>query len=166
VTKSPELLLSEAAQLLMVAAAARAHPCETGGILIGVYVGECPWVTSALEIETNERGRNHYKIPAGTTQAAVLTARLRDPRLGYLGDWHSHPSDVGPSPTDLATLAFISARHPRGPNPTQVVVRKSGRGYALDARRFSNLTPRSCTIKLTGGLPGTGPTTDPMETGG
>lgn len=137
----------------MTTAAARAHPYETGGILIGVHLGEHPWVTVIVEIPTNERDRSHYRIPAGTTQAAVLRARAADSRLGYLGDWHSHPHDVGPSLTDLASLARISLKYPRLPNPTQIVVRRTDHEYTFDARRIVLLTPRICTIGLTGSLP-------------
>jgi proteasome lid subunit RPN8/RPN11 len=150
---SPVLLIAETAQASMTAAAAQAHPNETGGVLIGVYDDGQPWVTTAIEIATSEKGRHHYKIPAGATQPSVLAARRTDHRLGYLGDWHSHPSDVGPSPTDLAVLGMFSVRHPRTPNPTLVVVRNTVDGYALDARRIVAVVPRACRLRLTGNLP-------------
>lgn len=147
------LLISESTQDFLNAAAAQAHPSETGGILVGVYLGNQPWITAAVEIATNERGRNHYRIPAGATHPAVHRAREADDRLGYLGDWHSHPHDVGPSPTDLASLAFISMTHPRSPNPYIVVVRRTSKGYVLDGRRMVGITPRACRFRLTGNLP-------------
>jgi proteasome lid subunit RPN8/RPN11 len=153
VNTSAQLRITETAQATMIAAAARAHPDETGGILIGVYLDVHPWITTVVEIPTTDRGRSHYRIPAGATHAAVLHARAMDHRLGYLGDWHSHPRDVGPSPTDLASLALISMKKPRLPNPTQIVVRRTDHGYTLDARRIVTLTPRVCTIGLTGSLP-------------
>lgn len=155
-----ELLIAETALSTMTIAAARTHPCETGGILVGVYLDGHPWVTRAIEIQTSDRGRSHYRIPAGATQTAVLDARAFDRRLGYLGDWHTHPQDVGPSRTDMATLGVISMKHPRQPNPTQIVVRRTNHGYVLDARRIVALTPRVCTIRLTGGLPTAAPQID------
>lgn len=149
----PILLLSEHARHEMTCAAHGSHPIETGGVLVGVHVNGQPWVTAAVEIPSPERGRRHYKIPAGTTQPAVLAAREADHRLGYLGDWHSHPNDSGPSPTDLATLALISIKHPREPNPTMIVVRRSAMGYKLDARRILAAGHRTCEISLTGDLP-------------
>jgi proteasome lid subunit RPN8/RPN11 len=137
----------------MTAAATHAHPNETGGILIGVYLDGHPWVTAAIEIESKDRGRHHYKIPFGKTQPAVHATRQNDPRLGYLGDWHSHPRDVGPSTTDLATLGLISLKHPRSHNPTLIVVRHTTDGYTLDARRITTVAPRPCTIRLTGNVP-------------
>lgn len=149
----PLLVLSESAQAAMFTAATTAFPNETGGILVGVHVDGHPWVTRAIEIATADRGRHHYKIPAGATQPAVRAARTADPRLGYLGDWHSHPADVGPSPTDLATLALFSVRHPRSPNPTLVIVRNAGDGHVIDPRRIVAITPRACEVRLTGDLP-------------
>ncbi|MGE2836009.1 Mov34/MPN/PAD-1 family protein, partial [Mycobacterium sp. SMC-4] len=94
------LLLAESARATLTAAAAHAHPCETGGILIGVLADGHPWVTAAIEIATTDRGRARYRIPGGATHAAVQRSRATDDRLGYLGDWHTHPADAGPSPTD------------------------------------------------------------------
>lgn len=150
---SSQLRITETALGEMTAAAARAHPFETGGILIGVYSDDNPWIIIAAEIATTDRGRTHYRIPFGTTHAAVLRARTMDHRLGYLGDWHSHPRDVGPSPTDIASLALISMKRPRLPNPTLIVVRRTNHGYRLDARRIVTFAPRICTISLTGALP-------------
>ncbi|MEU0094799.1 Mov34/MPN/PAD-1 family protein [Kribbella sp. NPDC006257] len=153
------LLLSESAQASMIAAAVKADPNETGGILIGVHTnGGHPWVTRAIEIATNDRGHHHYKIPSGATQPSVYAARRTDSRLGYLGDWHSHPADIGPSPTDLATLAVYSIKHPLTPNPTLIVVRNTPDGRVLDARRIVTVTPRSCDLHLTGDLPEEPPT--------
>jgi len=150
----PILLLSESAQASMIAAAANAHPNETGGILIGVHTDDgAPWVTRAIEIATDDRSHHHYKIPSGATQPTVHAARRTDPRLGYLGDWHSHPADIGPSPTDHATLAVYSIRHPRTPNPTLVVVRNTPDGRTLDAHRIVTVTPRPCELHITGDLP-------------
>jgi hypothetical protein len=117
-------------------------------------------VITAIEIPTADRGLSHYRIPGGTDHPAVLKARTADHRLGYLGDWHSHPHDVGHSPTDLASLALISITTPRQPNPTQIVVRRTDHGYTLDARRIVTLIPRACTVTLTGGLPGQTPRND------
>lgn len=146
-------MIAEQAHRVMTCAAHQSHPLETGGILIGVHVDGQPWITQAIEIPTPDRGRRHYRIPAGATHAAVLGAREADFRLGYLGDWHSHPSDLGPSPTDLATLALMSIKHPRDANPTMIVVRRAPHGYELDARRIQTVSPRACDIALTGDLP-------------
>lgn len=150
---APVLIMSESAQAAMFAAATKAHPNETGGILVGVHLDKQPWVTHAIEVATPDSGRHHFKIPGGATQPAVLNARRIDHRLGYLGDWHTHPASVGPSPTDLATLALFSIKHPLTPNPTLVVVRRNGESYVLDARRITARTPRQCDMRSVGDLP-------------
>lgn len=156
--RPPRLWTTETAETTMTEAAARAHPDETGGIMVGVLTNGHPWVIVAVEISTPERGRTHYRIPADATRTAVLRVRERDDRLGYLGDWHSHPRNVGPSSIDLASLARISFTSPRVPNPTQIVVRRTGDGYDLDARRIVTYRPRTCRIELTGPLPPAPPT--------
>ena len=152
-SSGPVLVLSESAQIAMFAAASRSYPTETGGILVGVHLDGEPWVTHAIEITTADSGRHHYKIPADTTQPAVRAARREDSRLGYLGDWHTHPSDTGPSATDLATLVRFSMRHPRTPNPTLIVIRNTSEGHILDTRRIVTITPRPCKVRLAGDLP-------------
>lgn len=149
---TPGLLISEDAVWHMTTAAAASHPVETGGVLIGVFVDGEPWVTHAVEIPSSDRGRNHYRIPGGATHPAVKAARKADGRLGYLGDWHSHPADSGPSTTDLASLAFISYRRPRRPNPTTIVVRRRDDDYVLDAHRVVGVHTRTCEIRLAGNL--------------
>lgn len=151
-SQRPLLVVSEAAQASMTASAALAHPNETGGILIGVRLDGHPWVTTAVEIASVDIGRRRYRLPAGTTQPAVHAAREADPRVGYLGDWHSHPEDVGPSRTDLVTLGLISINHSEDPNPTLIVVRNASDGYVLDARRIVAFTARACELRLAGSL--------------
>jgi proteasome lid subunit RPN8/RPN11 len=142
-------------------AASRSHPIETGGVLIGVHLQGHPWIVTAIEIATDDRGASHFKIPAGATQKAVKGARAADPRLGYVGDWHSHPRDVGPSTTDLTTLGLISIKHPQEPNPALVILRRREVGYRLDARRVTALRARRCDIHLVGDLPTTTRTSAP-----
>ncbi len=160
-TDRPVLYIAETAHHTMSVAAKKSHPNETGGILVGVHLNGQPWVTAVIEIASTDRGHTHYKLPAGSTQPAVRRARQTDTRLGYLGDWHTHPDNVGPSPTDLTTLGLISLRHPRTPNPTLIVVRKAISNYELDARRVGTVTPRTCEIQYTGDLPISAPTFDP-----
>jgi proteasome lid subunit RPN8/RPN11 len=148
---APLLWVTESAVRQLSDAAKASHPDETGGILLGVYAGGVPWVTRTVEIPTKERGPRRFLIPAGRTTSLVKQAREDDPRLGYLGDWHSHPADVGPSKTDLMSLGLVSVRHPRQPNPTLVVVRRRGEGrYGLDTRRIVTVRPRICVVTETG----------------
>ena len=101
------VLITEAAQQAAIEAAKAAHPQETGGILIGVLANSNPWITHAIELPSTQGGPTHYTVPRGTTQA-VTTARKQDPRVGYLGEWHTHPIDTGPSSTDRATMRHLA----------------------------------------------------------
>jgi integrative and conjugative element protein (TIGR02256 family) len=149
----PVLLIAESAIALLQEIAARSHPLETGGVMVGVYADGNPWVTGVVEIASKDRGRHHYRIPGGTTQPAVLKARNSDCRVGYLGDWHSHPSDAPPSSLDLASLRFVSYVQPRRPNPTMLVLRhKDNSTYTIDARRIAALQVRKCHVRVTGEL--------------
>jgi integrative and conjugative element protein (TIGR02256 family) len=130
------IMLAESASATLARLARRAHPNETGGILLGVRNAGRPWITQAVEIPSTDRGRNHYRLPAGTTRAAVDRARDADPRLGYLGEWHSHPSDVAPSPTDRATMRRLAVRHPRTAL-VLIVVRRRDNGPWLDVREMA-----------------------------
>ena len=147
------LLIAETAMADLAAAAQRSHPLEAGGILVGVTVGDRPWVTGIIEIDSPDRGTRHYRLPSGSTQSAVRSARRGDYRLGYLGDWHSHPGDAGASGIDLATLAVMSARRRKFPMPTLLVVRRTSVGTILEATRFVRALPRPCVVLATGDLP-------------
>src|SRR5438046_7342933 len=94
------VLVAESAEAFMRTAAARAYPHETGGILLGVWAERRPWVTHAREIGSPDRGPTHYVLPAGKTRALVEQMQHLDARLGYLGDWHTHPAEAAASPVD------------------------------------------------------------------
>src|SRR3989442_1604254 len=75
-------------------AAVHAHPRETGGILLGVWTEGRPWVTHACELRSPDAGPAHYVLPAGATCNLVEQMQRIDSRVGYLGDWHTHPIDA------------------------------------------------------------------------
>ncbi len=148
----PAVLITERAAADLRRFARNADPNETGGILLGVRTAGRPWITLAIEIPTPDRGRSHYRLPAGTTTAAVRSARNEDPRLGYLGEWHSHPADVGPSPTDRATMRRLALRSPRT-GIVLIVIRHSIDGHRLDVREMTLPFLRSRRSVTTGDLP-------------
>jgi proteasome lid subunit RPN8/RPN11 len=102
-TDAPIVYMSEWVLDRLQVNAARSHPLETGGILIGVTADSSPWVTDVREFDSPGRGPAQFILPRGVTQRAVRDARRLDARLGYLGDWHSHPADVPASRTDILT---------------------------------------------------------------
>lgn len=119
----PTLMITEEARRSMLTAAAALHPNETGGILIGLVDDRgAPCITEAVELRPADPSPHRFQIAEGKTTAAVDDARIRDARVGYLGEWHSHPNDQPASPTDRATMAKLAA-HPDTGNPVLLVLR-------------------------------------------
>lgn len=146
------LQITESALSVIRLAAFRSHPLETGGVLVGVWANDVPWITTAIEISSEDRGPRHFRIPAGTTQDLVARAREDDRRVGYLGDWHSHPLDSPPSKTDLATLGVHSVVHPLRANPSLIVARRRDSDYVFDVRRVVGFRHVVCSVVATGPL--------------
>ena len=143
--------ISEDAKELLIRASATSHPTETGGILAGVLVNGRPWVTHAKEIPSKARNHSNYVLPAGETSRGVESLRGSDYRVGYLGDWHSHPANIGASPLDIRTLKQ-SARSGDIRTPLLIVVRREGVGtYVIDAHEW--VRNRSCQLELTNSGP-------------
>jgi proteasome lid subunit RPN8/RPN11 len=154
----------ESAAKSLLDAATTAHPAETGGILVGVLVGTRPWVTHAVEIKSSGSSAIYYELPAGVRHRVVAELRKQDHRLGYLGEWHSHPADVGPSRTDIASLRQIAADPTSGcARPLLIVARRTQDHYRLDA---GQLVQRIRRVRLVtcGPLPRSSAEPDSMPT--
>lgn len=147
--------IAEAAADTVLQAAAAAHPAETGGVLVGVQTaGRRPWVTEAVELRSSKATGTFYEVPAGARRKAVEKLRRRDTRLGYLGEWHVHPADLPPSPTDASTLVRLAADPESGcERPMLLVARRGSDGYRLDARQLHGSTLRALQIIVSGPLP-------------
>jgi integrative and conjugative element protein (TIGR02256 family) len=145
-----EILISDIAQATILAAAQGAHPNEAGGILVGVRGADRPWITHALEIPASTVGASHYVLPAGVTRPLVRCVRRVDKRLGYLGEWHVHPADGGPSETDRRTLRIIARK---SHEPILVIARRASGTYLVDAWIRARLRLVSLKIVRTGALP-------------
>lgn len=144
------LYLAEAAEAVIITAAGLAHPVETGGILLGVKVGREFWATSAVEMNVGARSRTSFWVPGGTTRVLVDAASAEDKRVGYVGEWHSHPAPQGPSMQDAGTmrrLSFITRRR-----VVLLLAMRAGQDYLLEASWWSPLTPRELVVVRTGPL--------------
>jgi hypothetical protein len=146
--------LAEEAAATIARAAAAAHPDETGGVLVGVHThGSRPWVTDAVELRSAKASGTFYEVPAGARRKAVARLRRRDPRLGYLGEWHVHPADLEPSTVDTKTIARLGSDPDAGcDRPLLLVARRTPTAYVLDARQLSHRTLRKLQIIATGPL--------------
>jgi integrative and conjugative element protein (TIGR02256 family) len=148
-----EVLISEMALDALEAAARSAHPLETGGVLLGVTAEGIPWITAVTEIE-GKSTRRTYEMPSGTVQAAVDEARLNDSRLGYLGEWHSHPGASAPSQLDRASIAAV-AYTPEADSPSpllSIAERLSDSQYRIQVWRWTPAGLVELRITRTGGL--------------
>jgi hypothetical protein len=132
------------------ALASAAAPFETGGLIVGVATADTVWITNFLELALTRRHRSRFVIPAGATHPAIDDARIADPRVGYLGDWHSHPADLGPSAVDFSTLqdlAVGSLRHRR----LLGLVRRTDVSWSFELWRLNRLRrPKRAQFELTG----------------
>lgn len=146
------VLVVESEAERLKALAAKRDPFETGGILLGVLSDDVPWVTRVIEVPPLHPHPSRYELPEGATHAIVAEARLGDPRLGYVGDWHTHPGDTGPSSLDLRSLARLArwAFHRSEPPPILVIVRKSAADWLVTASRPGWPRARSAPVVLTG----------------
>jgi len=106
----PTVRLSEQAITLAERHAIEAAPNELGGILVGWWEGrDTAVVQELLLVPDYQAGRSHYERGHSHAQA-ILDAYVRsgdDPRLGYIGEWHSHPAPQPPSSVDRSALAAI-----------------------------------------------------------
>ncbi len=149
-----DLLLTETAHDVIIRASELADPCEAGGLLLGVHEGRRSWVTHALVIPSGRPSPSHYELPAGVTQPLVRCAQQVDPRLGYIGEWHSHPADQGPSHTDGETMSRLEPDR-RKRSPILLLARRGPKGYRLKAYRWYRRMRHSPTLRMTGALPDT-----------
>lgn len=106
--------------------AASAHPTETGGLLLGWWSGPVPVAVAFVEVPDPCAHRNRWSRDEASAATALEQARTRYPaHVGYVGDWHSHPADVGPSPADIRAIRRVSRQYYDA--VALAVVRRGGR---------------------------------------
>jgi proteasome lid subunit RPN8/RPN11 len=150
-TKPKPVWISEQAITVISEAAWGAHPKETGGILLGVYVKDRPWVTHSVHVESAEPRRNFYRLPLGVRPQVVDEMRKIDGRLGYLGEWHSHPANVGPSLKDKISIGHIAWLSKADcPYPLLIVAKRNSTGYELDITEWAGWRLRPVRVVLAG----------------
>ncbi|MDI5975478.1 Mov34/MPN/PAD-1 family protein [Amycolatopsis magusensis] len=108
-------VLEVAPEVLAVIAKAAdaAHPCETGGLLLGWWDGGRIVVRHAIEVPDPEATPTSWVRVENTAQAALDEALDRHPHpwLGYVGDWHSHPAACGASSQDITSIQRASGQY-------------------------------------------------------
>lgn len=103
-----EILIVEDEAAAMRSLAASALPNETGGILLGYMSSGEPLVTRCIHLPPASPRPDSFAIESGATSEAVNAARTDDPSIGYLGEWHSHPTDQPASATDRETMVKLT----------------------------------------------------------
>lgn len=109
--------------IMSAAALARLfHPRETGGILLGYRIGasivveDMVWVPSEPEASQYRRSEESasrvLREYLGAKQAGLV---------GYVGEWHSHPTIHSASVQDVTELAALAALSP-GPTLAMIVL--------------------------------------------
>lgn len=90
--------------------ALKASPHEVGGILVGWWEGNSTAVVvEFLPVTDPAAGLSHYERRHALAQDALdkYLRNREDPRLGYVGEWHSHPAPQLPSRIDRSELNAI-----------------------------------------------------------
>jgi integrative and conjugative element protein (TIGR02256 family) len=109
----PRVRISRQALALANRHAIEAGSKEVGGILVGWWEGAGTAVVHDLLIVPDvDAGWNHYKRKQPVAQETLnaYLVGLGDQRVGYVGEWHSHPAPQQPSGTDRAVLTSIARR--------------------------------------------------------
>lgn len=148
----PKAWLSESAWETIVDSASRSHPLEGGGVLAGVEVDGAAWVTHVVEVDGSVATPVYFELPEGARPRAISAIRKIDSRLGYIGDWHSHPLDAGPSSQDRSSLREIADDRALSLPPLLLIARLRGAEYVPEAITVSSDRITPLEIKLAGSL--------------
>src|SRR5690242_2379953 len=89
----------------MIKESIHSHPLETGGVLIGSFNSNCAVITKATGPGPNaEQTPTEFKRDGEFSQWVLdETVAHSDGTQDYIGEWHSHPKDSGPSGKDFAS---------------------------------------------------------------
>lgn len=103
------------ARQTITAAAGRAEPLETGGLLLGWWDSGRVIVRSAVEVADPAASGASWIRRENLAQQVLdrAIATFGHPWMGYVGDWHSHPAACGASAQDLRSIRSASHAYPQ-----------------------------------------------------
>ena len=130
------LVIGDVLMTKMKEICARAHPLETGGILIGCYnKGHDTALVSRVTEPPADSKSGPTTFRRGTGGLQGLLKALWSGREYYLGEWHYHPgASARPSSTDTRQMQAIAGDDDIGcPEPVLVIL---GRDDAVSAHVF------------------------------
>lgn len=130
--------LAERARRDIESEAASGLPHEIGGLLIGWVGRGVVYVDQALTIPPAATAPAGYVRVRERAADELLTALADEPAdspRGYVGEWHSHPANVGPSGTDIRSMRSIAAE---STTPVVLIVARYSRDgtWRMDSRVF------------------------------
>lgn len=133
------------------------HPNETGGILVGRFQPDGVLVEYIVG-----PGPEAMHTRSGFRRDGVYAQRELDRVYGqlagtvdYVGEWHSHPFPVGPSPRDARSMRWVADNPRYAPeNPVLIIMQRiephvwRAAGFQWRRRRLERLhvvtAPRVC----------------------
>lgn len=128
------------------------YPLETGGMLIGRFDGNCALISQATGPGPKaDKTPSEFKRDGEYSQWVLdKTVARSDGTQDYIGEWHSHPMNSGPSGKDFASLRWI-AQNPSYAvaQPVLAICRRQREDgwimsfYVLDGLNIIKLTPSS-----------------------
>ena len=120
------LVIGNALLMKMKESCARAHPLETGGVLIGRYnEGHDTALVSRAIGPPSDSKSSLTTFLRGSRGLHGLLNRLWTRKEYYLGEWHYHPSaSAQPSVTDSRQMQVIARDDDTGcPEPVLIILR-------------------------------------------
>lgn len=138
-------LSAQAADTLRQQARAAAER-ERGGLLLGWWDHRDIIIQLAVEVRDPGATFATWTRHETAAQQALDEARatLADPRIGYVGDWHTHPAPIGASPADKAALRRASRQYDQ---PIALIVALPDGGLDLHAARAGRCRPAHIMIR-------------------
>lgn len=129
---------------------------ERGGLLLGWWDHGDIVIRLAVEVSdpdaTSMTWTRHQSAAQRTLDEA--RAQLGDSRIGYVGDWHTHPAQIGISPADEAALLRASSQYDQ---PTGLIVALPDGSLDIRTARAGRVRPARLTIDHTEDRPMTLP---------
>lgn len=118
--------------------AAAVHPLETGGVLVGYYDGDKLAVVTDVLGPPADTIHGPRALVLGVAGLAGYFAAIWPARF-HLGDWHTHPGESPPVPsdTDHATMRD----HALGTAALSLILGGTPGAYALSATVYEHGKP-------------------------
>lgn len=130
------------------------YPFETGGILVGVMKDNIPWITHIEQIISSKKKYNRYNILKGARPKIISRLRKLDRRIGYIGEWHSHPKNIGLSYTDKQSINRISRDSSANcKSPIIMIIKNSSSGNTIEIKQLLKNRFYNLSYILAGSLP-------------